>query len=99
MHHQCLTRDLNAWQWTTAATDYYRYADTLQGSLLAYVMTAVNEAPLLTLDGEDDSPLTLPASSAGEAEHEGETILWLHDGDCTLLASAVFSMTRDDEAW
>lgn len=78
---------------------HYRYIDTLQGSLLAHAMTAVSEVPLLTLNGKDDSPFTLSASSAGKAEREGETTLWLRDGDHTLLASATFSVTWDGEAW
>ncbi len=62
-------------------------------------MTAVSEVPLLTLNGKEDRRFTLYASSAGKAEREGETTLWLRDSDHTLLASATFSVTRDHDAW
>lgn len=61
-------------------------------------MTAVSEVPLLTLNGKEDRRFTLYASSAGKAEREGETTLWLRDSDHTLLASATFSVTRDHDA-
>ncbi len=99
VHRQYLTRDLNAWQRAVAVINHYRYIDTLRGSRLAHAMTAVSEVPLLTLNGKEDRRFTLYASSAGKAEREGETTLWLRDSDHTLLASATFSVTRDHDAW
>ncbi len=98
VHRQYLTRDLNAWQRAVAVINHYRYIDTLRGSRLAHAMTAVSEVPLLTLNGKEDRRFTLYASSAGKAEREGETTLWLRDSDHTLLASATFSVTRDHDA-
>ncbi len=99
VHRQYLTRDLNAWQRAMAVISHYRYVDTLRGSRLAHAMTAVCEVPLLTLNGKDERQFTLSASSAGKAEREGETTLWLRDSDHTLLASATFSVTREGDAW
>ena len=62
-------------------------------------MTAANELPLLELAGKDDSRFTLSASSAGKAEREGETTLWLRDGDGIVLASATFSVSRQQDRW
>lgn len=79
VHRQYLTRDLNAWQRAMAVISHYRYVDTLRSSRLAHAMTAVCEVPLLTLNGKDQRQFSLSASSAGKAEREGETTLWLRD--------------------
>lgn len=62
-------------------------------------MTAAKETILLELQGKDEARFTLSASSAGKAEREGETTLWLRDGNQTLLASATFSVVRQQEQW
>lgn len=49
--------------------------------------------------GKDERQFPYRHSSAGKAEREGETTLWLRDSDHTLLASATFSVTWDGEAW
>lgn len=99
VHRQYLTRGLNASQRAQAIISHYQFVDSLGGSRLAGAMTAAKETPLLELTGKDDSRFTLSASSAGKAEREGETTLWLRDSDETVLASATFSITRQQEQW
>lgn len=98
-HRQYLTRDLNARQRSQAIISHYQYIDTLAGNRLAAAMVSATELPLLTLHGKDDAAFTLSASSAGKAEREGETTLWLRDADRQLLASATFSVVRHQDQW
>jgi uncharacterized protein VirK/YbjX len=99
VHRQYLRRGLSAGQRAAAIVSHYQYIDTLPAGRLGAAMTAVQEMPLLELQGKDDARFTLSASSAGKAEREGETTLWLRDGNQTLLASATFSVVRDQEQW
>ena len=45
---------------------------------------------------KDGVTYTVNASSAGKAEREGESTLWLHDNEDTLLASLTFSVARSN---
>ncbi|MGM1330402.1 VirK/YbjX family protein, partial [Klebsiella michiganensis] len=99
VHRQYLTRGLNASQRAQAIISHYQFVDSLGASRLAGAMTAAKDVPLLELKGKDDSRFTLSASSAGKAEREGETTLWLRDSDEIVLASATFSVTRQQEQW
>lgn len=99
VHRQYLTRGLNARQRTQAIISHYQFVDALPGRHLASAMTSAKEMPLLALTGKDDHRFTLSASSSGKAEREGETTLWLHNSDQTLLASATFSVIRQQEQW
>ncbi|WP_045859191.1 VirK/YbjX family protein [Raoultella terrigena] len=99
VHRQYLRRGLSPGQRAAAIVSHYQYIDTLPAGRLGAAMTAVQEMPLLELQGKDDARFTLSASSAGKAEREGETTLWLRDGNQTLLASATFSVVRDQEQW
>ncbi len=99
VHRQYLTRGLNASQRARAIISHYQFIDSLPGAQLAAAMTAAKETPLLELQGKDETRFTLSASSAGKAEREGETTLWLRDGNQTLLASATFSVVRQQEQW
>ena len=99
VHRQYLTRGLNASQRAQAIINHYQFIDSLPGSRLAAAMTSAKEIPLLALTGKDDALFTLFASSAGKAEREGETTLWLRDSDNNVLASATFSVTRQQEQW
>mgnify|MGYP000860843007 CR=1 FL=1 len=98
-HRQYLTRDLNARQRSQAIVSHYQYIDTLASNRLAAAMVSATELPLLTLHGKDDAAFTLSMSSAGKAEREGETTLWLRDADRQLLASATFSVVRHQDQW
>ena len=99
VHRQYLTRGLTARQRSQAVVSHYQYLDTLPAERLAMAMMATQETPLLTLQGKDDACFTLAASGAGKAEREGETTLWLRDGNQTLLASATFSVVHDQQQW
>lgn len=99
VHRQYLIRGFSAHQRAQAIISHYQFIDSLPGSRLACAMTAAKEMPLLILTGKDDHRFTLSASSAGKAEREGETTLWLHDSDQTLLASATFSVIRQQAQW
>ena len=99
VHRQYLRRGLNAGQRAAAIVSHYQYIDTLPAGRLSAAMTAIQEMPLLELQGKDDSRFTISASSAGKAEREGETTLWLRDGSQTVLASATFSVVREQEQW
>ncbi|EQB2607066.1 VirK/YbjX family protein [Raoultella ornithinolytica] len=99
VHRQYLTRGLNASQRAQAIISHYQFIDSLSGTQLAAAMTAAKETILLELQGKDEARFTLSASSAGKAEREGETTLWLRDGNQTLLASATFSVVRQQEQW
>ena len=94
VHRQYLTRGLNASQRAQAIISHYQFIDSLSGTQLAAAMSAAKETILLELQGKDEARFTLSASSAGKAEREGETTLWLRDGNQTLLASATFSVVR-----
>ncbi len=99
VHRQYLTRGLNASQRAQAIISHYQFVDSLGNSRLANAMTAAQEMPLLELTGKDGSRFTLSASSAGKAEREGETTLWLRDDDEVVLASTTFSVIRQQEQW
>lgn len=99
VHRQYLTRDLNAHQRSQAIINHYQYVDALQDTRLAAAMISASELPLLTLRGKDETTFTLSASSAGKAEREGETTLWLRDTGNQLLASATFSVIRHQGQW
>jgi uncharacterized protein VirK/YbjX len=45
---------------------------------------------------KDGVTYTVNASSAGKAEREGESTLWLRDNEDTLLASLTFSVARSN---
>lgn len=99
VHRQYLSRGLNASQRAQAIISHYQFVDSLGSSRFATAMTSAKEMPLLELTGKDDRRFTLFASSAGKAEREGETTLRLRDSDDTTLASATFSVTRQQEQW
>ncbi|VTN09940.1 Protein of uncharacterised function (DUF535) [Raoultella terrigena] len=66
VHRQYLRRGLNAGQRAAAIVSHYQYIDTLPAGRLGAAMTAVQEMPLLALQGKDDARFTLSASSPGK---------------------------------
>ncbi|HFZ2392115.1 VirK/YbjX family protein [Klebsiella aerogenes] len=99
VHRQYLVRDLNARQRSQAIISHYQYVDSLGENRLATAMISPSERPLLTLSAKDEAAFTLFASSAGKAEREGETTLWLRDSQQQLLASATFSVIDQQGEW
>ncbi|MDF7680902.1 VirK/YbjX family protein [Enterobacteriaceae bacterium ESL0689] len=99
VHRQYLTRKLNAKERAQAIIDHYQFIDSLPARFLISAMTSAHSVPLLQLHGKDDTCFTLSVSAAGKSEREGETTIWLHDDKQTLLASATFSVIRQDEQW
>ncbi|WP_318367978.1 VirK/YbjX family protein [Enterobacter sp.] len=94
-HRQYLTRGLNPASRANAIISHYDYIDSLQSPVLAEALTAPTPMPLLTFTGKDEATFSLYASCAQKAEREGESTLWLYDGNNTLLASATFSVAQE----
>ena len=59
-------------------------------------MTGAQEQPIAQFHVKDGVTYTVNASSAGKAEREGESTLWLRDNEDTLLASLTFSVARSN---
>ncbi len=98
-HREYLLRGLNASQRADAVIGHYQFVDSLSSRQLASALTAVQETPLLTLCGKDESQFTFSASCAKSAEREGESTLWLRDGNQDVLASLTFSVIREKDQW
>lgn len=50
----------------------------------------------MQFQAKNDATYTVSASSAGKAEREGESTLWLRDSENTVLASLTFSVARSN---
>lgn len=97
-HRLYLARGLSAGQRADAIVSHYQFIATLT-TPLASAFTAMEETPLLHLQGKEETQFTLYASCARKAEREGECTLWLRDGSQTLLASLTFSVTGGLDHW
>lgn len=95
-HRQYLTRGLSAAGRAAAIISHYDYIDSLQSPHLADALTADLPVLLLSFTAKDDAPFYLYASCARKAEREGESTLWLYDGNNTLLASVTFSVADEN---
>lgn len=98
-HRQYLVRGLNASQRADAVIEHYQFVDSLSSKQLAGALIAGQEKKLVTLTGKDDSQFSLSSSCAGSAEREGESTLWLRDGNQHVLASLTFSVLRAKDQW
>lgn len=98
-HRQYLVRGLNASQRADAVIGHYQFVDSLSSKQLAGALIAGQEKKLVTLTGKDDSQFSLSSSCAGSAEREGESTLWLRDGNQHVLASLTFSVLRAKDQW
>lgn len=95
-HRQYLMRGLSASKRVSAIIHHYHWIDSLTADGLASALTHPTPQPLLQFSVKDGACFTLLASSACKAEREGESTLWLRDGENTLLASMTFSVTDDN---
>ncbi|TDX20665.1 hypothetical protein EDF88_0881 [Buttiauxella sp. BIGb0552] len=98
-HRQYLVRGLNANQRADAVIGHYQFVDSLSSKQLSGALIAGQEKKLVTLTGKDDSQFSLSSSCAGSAEREGESTLWLRDGNQHVLASLTFSVLRAKDQW
>lgn len=95
-HRQYLMRGLTANDRADAIVNHYYWIDRLKESRLAQAMTGAQEQPIAQFHVKDGVTYTVNASSAGKAEREGESTLWLRDNEDTLLASLTFSVARSN---
>lgn len=93
---QYLTRGLTAGERAEAILHHYAWLDALAEAGLNHLFTSPIPLPLLAFPTKDETCYTVYATSAVKAEREGETTLWLRDGDNTLLASLTFSVTEEN---
>lgn len=98
-HRQYLVRGLNANQRADAVISHYQFVDGLPSRQLAAALTSVSETQLVTFCGKDDSQFTLSACCAKSAEREGESTIWLRDGNENVIASLTFSVIRENDQW
>ena len=98
-HRQYLALGLSSVQRADAIVGHYQFVDSLQSRQLAAALTGTEPATLLTLEGKDGATFTLSASCAHKAEREGESTLWFCDAEGTVLASATFSILRENNGW
>lgn len=95
-HRQYLTLGLNAAKRADAVVSHYEWIDTCLSAQAANAMTAVTDQQILHCKGKDDSDFYVFATCAHKAEREGESTLWLYDGNNVLLASATFSVVNEN---
>ena len=95
-HRQYLMRGLNSSDRADAIVSHYDWIDSLKNTALAHDLTSPQELPVVQFEAKNCVTYTVNASSAGKAEREGESTLWLHDGDNTLLASLTFCVARSN---
>lgn len=95
-HRQYLMRGLTANDRADAIVSHYYWIDSLKESGLALALTSPQEKPVAQFHAKDGVIYTVNASSAGKAEREGESTLWLRDNKDTLLASLTFSVARSN---
>ena len=95
-HRQYLMRGLTANDRADAIVSHYYWIDSLKESGLALALTSPQEKPVAQFHAKDGVIYTVNASSAGKAEREGESTLWLRDNEDTLLASLTFSVARSN---
>lgn len=95
-HRQYLMRGLNSNDRADAIISHYQWIDSLKNIALAHALTSPQEAPVVRFEAKNGEIYTVHASSAGKAEREGESTLWLHDNDNTLLASLTFCVARSN---
>lgn len=98
-HRQYLALGLSSNQRADAIISHYQFIDTLKSPRLAAALTAPDPVAVLEIAGKDDSRFTLCLSCARKAEREGESTVWLFDGEQTLLASATFSVVKMANGW
>ncbi|WP_437890316.1 VirK/YbjX family protein [Phytobacter sp. V91] len=91
-HRQYLTLGLNSAQRASAVVSHYDWVDTQLSAPAAAALTATTSQQILHFKGKDDADFYVYASCAHKAEREGESTLWLYDGNETLLASVTFSV-------
>ena len=89
-------RGLTANDRADAIVNHYYWIDRLKESRLAQAMTGAQEQPIAQFHVKDGVTYMVNASSAGKAEREGESTLWLRDNEDTLLASLTFSVARSN---
>ena len=95
-HRQYLMRGLNSNDRADAIISHYQWIDSLKNIALAHALTSPQEVPVVRFEAKNGEIYTVHASSAGKAEREGESTLWLHDNDNTLLASLTFCVARSN---
>lgn len=95
-HRQYLMRGLNSNNRADAIVSHYQWIDSLTNTALAHALTNPQEVPVVRFEAKNGEIYTVHASSAGKAEREGESTLWLHDNDNTLLASLTFCVARSN---
>ncbi|WP_297120401.1 VirK/YbjX family protein [uncultured Enterobacter sp.] len=93
-HRQYLMRGLNARDRAEAIVSHYCWIDSLKNAALAHALTSPEEQPIVHFHAKNAARFSVNASSARKAEREGESTLWLHDSENTLLASLTFTVTR-----
>lgn len=93
-HCQYLMRGLRPDDRADAVVSHYHWIDSLKNSDLGHALTSPHEQCIVQFQAKNDVTYTVNASSAGKAEREGESTLWLHDSDNTLLASLTFCVAR-----
>lgn len=93
-HRQYLMRGLHAGDRADAIVSHYHWIDSLKNRELAHALTSPHGQRVVQFQAKNDVTYTVNASSAGKAEREGESTLWLHDSENTLLASLTFCVAR-----
>lgn len=95
-HRQYLMRGLTANDRADAIVNHYYWIDSLKERALAQALTSPQEQTVVQFHAKEGVIYTVNASSAGKAEREGESTLWLRDNEDTLLASLTFSVARSN---
>lgn len=95
-HRQYLMRGLTAGDRADAIISHYHWVDSLKNITLANALTSPQEQTIVQFQAKNDATYTVSASSAGKAEREGESTLWLRDSENTVLASLTFSVARSN---
>ena len=73
-------RGLNSNDRADAIVSHYQWIDSLKNIALAHALTSPQEVPVVRFGGQKKAAKSIPSSSsAGKAEREGESTLWLHD--------------------
>ncbi|WP_029741986.1 DUF535 family protein, partial [Enterobacter asburiae] len=76
-HRQYLMRGLTANDRADAIVNHYYWIDSLRESGLAQALSSPQEQTVVQFHAKDGVTYTVNASSAGKAEREGESTLWL----------------------
>lgn len=95
-HRQYLTRGLHASQRADAIINHYAWLDNHVPACIAAALSAAEPTQIIDFKGKDETHFTVFASNASKAEREGESTLWLCDGNNTLLASVTFSVISEN---